>query len=89
MKITASNSLNISDIQSLTKSNIPVDNFGVGENLIVSTSSPVLGIIYKLSAILENKQVVPKIKKSNSSEKTTLPGIKKFIDYMNIILLKQ
>lgn len=77
VKITVSNSLNISDIQSLTKSNIPIDNFGVGENLIVSTSSPVLGMVYKLSAILENKQVVPKIKKSNSSEKTTLPGIKK------------
>ncbi|EGO7566584.1 nicotinate phosphoribosyltransferase, partial [Enterococcus faecalis] len=77
VKITVSNSLNILDIQSLTKSNIPIDNFGVGENLIVSTSSPVLGMVYKLSAILENKQVVPKIKKSNSSEKTTLPGIKK------------
>ena len=53
-----------------------IDAFGVGENLITSASSPVLGGVYKVAAIEENGIFVPKIKISESVEKITNPGEK-------------
>ncbi|QAS70303.1 nicotinate phosphoribosyltransferase [Oenococcus sicerae] len=76
-KITASNALNEATIQSLLlNQKAPIDNFGVGEDLITSASDPVLSGVYKLVAVKHLGQTVAKIKISDSREKVTLPGIK-------------
>ncbi|EEI20102.1 Nicotinate phosphoribosyltransferase [Lentilactobacillus hilgardii] len=75
-KITASNALDEHVIQSLLNEGAPLDNFGVGEKLITSSTSPVLSGVYKLAAIVQNGKMIPKIKVSASREKLTLPGLK-------------
>lgn len=76
-KITASNSLDEYLIRSLLNQGAKLDSFGVGENLIVSRSSPVFGGVYKLVAIEREGEIVPKIKISENVEKITNPGYKK------------
>ena len=49
----------------------------MGENLIVSKSSPVFGGVYKLAAVEKDGKIVPKIKISENVEKITNPGYKK------------
>lgn len=75
-KITISNALDENIIESLLHQGAPIDNFGVGEKLITSASSPVLSGVYKLAAIEQNGQLIPKIKISDSREKVTIPGKK-------------
>jgi nicotinate phosphoribosyltransferase len=76
-KITVSNSLDEYLIRSVLEQGAQIDSFGVGENLIVSKSSPVFGGVYKLAAIEKNGVVVPKIKISENVEKITNPGFKR------------
>jgi len=76
-KITASNSLDEYLIRSLLDQGACIDSFGVGENMIVSKSSPVFGGVYKLAAIEKNGEIIPKIKISENTEKITNPGYKK------------
>ncbi len=78
VKITVSSGIDESVIQSLLAEKAPVDNFGIGENLITSFSSPVLSGVYKLSLIEKNNQRLPKMKISDSQSKLTLPGLKTF-----------
>lgn len=77
-KIVVSNSLDEYLIESLlTRQGAKIDSFGVGENMIVSKSTPVFGGVYKLSAIMdENGKPIPKIKISENEEKITNPGMK-------------
>lgn len=75
-KIVASNSFDEYIIKSLIDQGAQIDSFGVGENLIVSKSSPVFGGVYKLSSVLENGKMIPKIKISENIEKMTNPGYK-------------
>lgn len=75
-KITASNALDEQVISSLLSEGAPIDNFGIGEKLITSSSSPVLSGVYKLAATEHNGQLIPKIKVSGTRSKTTLPGVK-------------
>ena len=75
-RITISNALDENIIQSLLEQGAPIDNFGVGEKMITSSSSPVLSGVYKLSAVIRDGQLIPKIKVSESKGKLTLPGIK-------------
>ncbi len=75
-KITASNALDAQVVKSLLDEGAPIDNFGIGERLITSSSSPVLSGVYKLAAEKVNHQWIPKIKVSDSREKITLPGDK-------------
>lgn len=75
-KITISNALDENIIQSLLEQGAPIDNFGVGEKMITSSSSPVLSGVYKLSAVIKGDKLIPKIKVSESKGKLTLPGIK-------------
>ena len=77
-KIVASNSLDETIIRDLIDQGACVDVFGVGERLITSRSEPVLGGVYKLSAIEVNGVIEPKIKISENVEKITNPGFKKF-----------
>ena len=76
VKIVASNSLDEYIIESLLNDGAKIDSFGVGERLITSKSSAVLGGVYKLVAVEENGQIVPKIKISENPEKTTIAGAK-------------
>ncbi|AJC85107.1 nicotinate phosphoribosyltransferase, subgroup A [Campylobacter peloridis] len=80
-KIIASNALDEIIIEKLLKNKAPIDAFGIGEKLITSASSPIFGAVYKLVAIEKNNQIIPKIKISASSSKTTLPHFKKLIRY--------
>ncbi|CAM3235416.1 nicotinate phosphoribosyltransferase [Lactiplantibacillus plajomi] len=75
-KITISNALDETIITSLIQQGAPIDNFGIGEKLITSASTPVLSGVYKLAATELNGHVEPKIKVSASREKLTIPGRK-------------
>lgn len=77
IKITASNSLDEYLIRSILDQGAKIDSFGVGENLIVSKSSPVFGGVYKLVAIEKEDAIIPKIKISENTEKITNPGYKR------------
>ena len=53
--------------------------YGIGTKLITSFSNASLGGVYKLCAIEEGGVLVPKIKVSDSHDKTTDPGVKKTV----------
>jgi len=76
-KIVASNSLDEFIIRDLLYQGAKIDAFGVGERLITSKSSPVFGGVYKLVAIEENNEILPKIKISENIGKITTPHFKK------------
>ena len=83
-KITASNSLDEYLIRDLMMQGAQVDNFGVGERLITSSSSPVFGGVYKLVAVeSEAGDIVPKIKVSENTTKITNPHFKKVYRYFD------
>ncbi len=76
-KIVASNSLDEYIIRDMLVQGAKVDSFGVGERLITSSSEPVFGGVYKLSAVEdENGNLVPKIKISENVTKITTPCFK-------------
>ena len=76
VKITASNSLDEYLIRDLLVQGAQIDSFGVGEKLITSKSDPVFGGVYKLAAIEEDGQWVPRIKISETVQKVTTPYFK-------------
>jgi len=76
-KITVSNALDEYLIRSLLDQGAQIDSFGVGENMIVSKSSPVFGGVYKLVAVQKENGIEPKIKISENTEKITNPGYKR------------
>lgn len=76
-KIVVSNSLDEHIIAEILRQGAQVDAFGVGERLITSSSTPVFGAVYKLSATVKDGVVTPKIKVSENAAKITNPGIKK------------
>ncbi|KRL38868.1 nicotinate phosphoribosyltransferase [Liquorilactobacillus uvarum] len=75
--ITVSNALDEDVIQNVLEEGASIDSFGVGEKLITASSDPVLSGVYKLVATQENDVITPKIKLSNTVEKTTIPGFKR------------
>lgn len=76
-KIVASNSLDEFLIRDLMLQGAKIDIFGVGERLVTSKSSPVFGGVYKLVALKNNGEIVPKIKISENIAKITNPHFKK------------
>ncbi len=77
VKIIVSNSLDEYIIRELLVNDAKIDCFGVGESLITSRTTPILGGVYKLVAIKNNDgSYTPKIKISASMEKITLPYLK-------------
>jgi nicotinate phosphoribosyltransferase len=83
-KITVSNSLDEYTISSLNSQNAKIDNYGVGERLITGATSDysedtlaLLGAVYKIAAVEENGEFIPRIKISGAVEKITNPGLKK------------
>ena len=75
-KIVASNSLDETIIESLLNQGAQIDIFGVGERLVTAKSEPVFGGVYKLVAVEEDGEMVPRIKVSENIEKITNPGCK-------------
>lgn len=75
-KIVASNSLDEFIIRDILIQGAQVDVFGVGERLITSKSEPVFGGVYKLAAVEENGEIIPKIKVSENVAKITTPDFK-------------
>ncbi len=75
-KIVISNSLDEYSITSILKQEGPVDVFGVGERMITAKSEPVFGGVYKLCAVNDDGEWDPRIKISDTIEKTTNPGLK-------------
>ncbi len=80
-RIIASNGLSETVILSLIQQDAKIDIFGVGENLITSRSAPILGGVYKLAAIEEDGQILPRIKISNDIAKITNPSFKKTVRF--------
>lgn len=76
VKIVASNSLDEYIIRDLISQGAEIDSFGVGERLVTSKSEPVFGGVYKLSAVEENGEIIPKIKLSENTSKITNPSYK-------------
>ena len=74
--IVASNSLDEYIIRDILMQGAKIDQFGVGERLITSRSEPVFGGVYKLAAIEENGQIIPKNKVSENVGKITKHGFK-------------
>ncbi len=75
-KIIASNSLDETIIRDIIMQGAQIDSFGVGERLITARSESVFGGVYKLAAVEENGEIIPKIKVSENVEKITTPGFK-------------
>jgi len=77
--IFATNDLDEDILLALNSQNAKIDVFGIGTKLITSYNNASLGGVYKLCALEENGEIIPKIKISNSHEKTTNPGVKKIV----------
>ncbi len=75
-RIVASNSLDEYIIRDILGQGAQIDLFGVGERLITSRSEPVFGGVYKLVAVQENGEMLPKMKLSENVGKITTPGFK-------------
>lgn len=75
-KIVASNSLDEYIIRDLIIQEAKIDSFGVGERLVTSKSEPVFGGVYKLCAVENNGEIIPRIKLSENISKITTPSYK-------------
>ena len=75
-KICVSGDLDETLIQSLRMQGACIDIWGVGTKMITSENTPSLGGVYKLCAMLEDGEFVPKIKISENPVKVTNPGQK-------------
>lgn len=76
-KIVVSNALDEYLIEDLLLQGAEINTFGVGERLITAKSEPVFGGVYKLVAVEDNGQIIPKIKISENVNKITNPHYKK------------
>jgi nicotinate phosphoribosyltransferase len=81
--VFASGDIDENVIESLNTQNAKIDAYGIGTKLITGYDNPSLGGVYKLSGIIEDGKVVPKMKISNSKEKLTNPGFKKIFRIYN------
>ena len=75
-KIVASNSLDEYIITDLLNQDAKIDIFGVGERMVTAKSEPVFGGVYKLVAVEEDGEIIPRIKLSENEEKIINPGYK-------------
>jgi nicotinate phosphoribosyltransferase len=76
VKIVASGDLNEWKIEELVNKGARIDMFGVGTELITGRPNPALDGIYKLSDVVEQGKHIPKMKLSEETVKSTLPGKK-------------
>lgn len=74
VKIAVSGDLDEYLIRELKMQGAPIDLWGVGTNLIVSSDQPALGGVYKLAAVMEEGVWEPRIKLSENPAKVSIPG---------------
>jgi len=74
--ITVSNDLDEHIIETLVKEGAPVNTWGVGTKLVTGARESAFTGVYKLTARIEDGNVVPVMKFSDNPEKTTNPGVK-------------
>lgn len=79
VKIAASNQLDEYLITSLLNQGASIDFFGVGTRLVTGGKTSALDGVYKLAAVNGR----PNLKISENIEKTTFPGQKKSVRYLN------
>lgn len=77
--ISASSDLDEYLISDLKTQGAKITLWGVGTNLITAKENPSFGGVYKLAAIEENGQYIPKMKLSDNIEKVTNPALKKIL----------
>jgi len=73
--ICLSNGLNEYTISELLKQGAYINSIGCGDNIAAPKER--VGGVYKLIAVIKDGEVIPKIKVSNDTIKTTTPGYKK------------
>ena len=74
-KVCLSNGLMGETIESLKRQGAVMDSLGVGDN--ISSPDKRVGAVYKNSAIVKDGEIIPKLKVSGDTIKTTNPGFKK------------
>ncbi len=74
-KICLSNGLTAETIESLKRQGACFDSLGVGDN--ISSPDKRVGAVYKNAAVEKDGKIIPKIKLSGDTIKTTNPGYKK------------
>ena len=75
--ITVSNDLTEDIVQQLVESGTPINSWGIGTHLVTGGFQSSLNGVYKLAAKAgEDGKMIPTMKISNTTAKTTNPGIK-------------
>lgn len=74
VKIAVSGDLDEYLIRELKMQGAPIDLWGVGTSMIVSSDQPSLGGVYKVAAVMVDGEWEPRIKVSENPEKITVPG---------------
>lgn len=74
--IVGSNDLDEYSIQHLKDGGAKIDSWGVGTRMITSSDDASLGGVYKLSGVVKNGEIIPKMKISNDPRKINNPGYK-------------
>lgn len=80
-KIFASGDIDEKILLSLKSQDAKIDSWGIGTKLITSEDCPSLGGVYKLAAIEENGELVPRMKYSDTAAKITNPALKKIVRF--------
>lgn len=75
-RIVASNALDEYLIRDLIMQGAEIDMFGVGERMITAKSDAVFDGVYKLAAVEQGGEIIPKIKISENHTKITNPHFK-------------
>ncbi|MBQ6864530.1 MAG: nicotinate phosphoribosyltransferase [Clostridia bacterium] len=71
--IYASNSLDEFIIRDMLQNGARVDGFLVGERILTAAPAPVMGGVFKLTAIEKDNEIIPKIKVSENVSKISTP----------------
>ncbi len=79
VRIVVSNQLDEHVVKSLLDQQAPIDIFGVGTNMITGRPDGAIDGVYKLSS----SHGSPRLKISENIQKTTLPGLKKVLRYLD------
>lgn len=75
-RIFVSNDIDEHIVSTLKMQGAKINSWGIGTKLITAAPQPALGGVYKLAGIMKDDVLVPKIKVSDTQEKTTNPGFK-------------
>jgi nicotinate phosphoribosyltransferase len=83
VNIIGTNDLDEDLIADLKRQGAKINMWAVGTHLITSKDHPALDGVYKLVAMEQNSQWIPRIKLSGNPEKTTDPGLKQVVRCYN------